>query len=526
MIEIDSISTPYVFNAGRAFSETAAAFSSRPALVMLDGSTFTYGELEALSNRIAAWLVREGVDVGDVVAIFNSKCACAYACMIACLKIGAAYVNLDPSSPPERLGKMLGTCAPKQFWTNGDLVSQLSVLGDKLPRLVDYSADSLMNELALMPATFPKQNATVDGARIAYIMFTSGSTGFPKGAAISHASLLNFMAWSRTTFEVTPSDRLTNLNPMHFDNSVFDFYTALFSGASMVPVPGDLLKNPRRMLDALNCTNCTVWFSVPSLIVYALRMRALRSTDLPALRLMSFGGEGFPKASLRSLAQLVMPRIRLVNVYGPTECTCICSAYPVERDDLNSDELLPLGMVAPNFKHLIVDEGGKLLADGEIGELYLGGPNVGMGYYRNAEKSIESFVQSPAHADFRDIYYRTGDLVRFDAKLDSLIFCGRKDNQIKRMGYRIELEEIEYAIGALPYVLENAVVFVKQGDDIGSIVAHVNAMQCDTVSLIEDLRKKLPPYMIPDKLIFSDGLPKNQNGKIDRNEIKNWGVSS
>ena len=311
---------------------------------------------------------------------------------------------------------------------------------------------------------------------------------------------------------------------MYFDNSVFDFYIALFSGASMVPVPEDLLKNPRRMLDMLSPMDCTIWFSVPSLIIYTLRMRALRATDLSTLRLMAFGGEGFPKGSLRVLAQLLMTRVQLVNVYGPTECTCICSSYNVGPNDLVSDDLLPLGPVAPNFKQLIVDEDGKLVADGKIGELYLGGPNVGIGYYRNPEKSLEAFVQSPEHQDFRDIYYRTGDLARYDAKLGLLFFCGRKDNQIKRMGYRIELEEIEYAIGALPYIVENAVIFMRQGDDVGSIMAYVNSSQRNEISLIEDLRKKLPPYMVPDRIVFTDDLPKNHNGKIDRNIIKSWGL--
>jgi len=516
----------YIYNAGSAFSEIAACFASRPALVMLNGATTTYRDLDDLSNRISLWLLREGVATGDVVAILNCKSVHAYACMIACLKVGVIYVNLDPSSPPERLGKMLEACAPKQLWTFKNTLSQLTSLGDRLPRLVDYSDEVFWAELERMPSSFPKKNDHVHGACVAYIMFTSGSTGFPKGAAISHANLLNFMAWGRTTFDVTPADRLTNLNPMHFDNSVFDFYTALFSGASMVPVPEELLKNPRRMLDALNPMNCTVWFSVPSLIVYALRMRALREVDFPSLRVMSFGGEGFPKGSLRALAKLIMPRVRLVNVYGPTECTCICSSYEVVQNDLAFDELLPLGPVAPNFTYLIVNEEGALVADDEIGELYLGGPNVGVGYYRNPEKSSEVFVQSPAQANYRDVYYRTGDLVRYDAKQDLLFFCGRKDNQVKRMGYRIELEEIENAIGSLSYVLENAVVFVRKIDDAGSIVAHVNASQRDEVSLIDELRKKLPPYMIPDKVVFSDSLPKNQNGKIDRISIKNLELNS
>jgi len=491
---------------------------------MLDKSVVTYGDLDSLSNRIAAWFSNEGIRAGMVVAIFNFKNKLSYACMIACLKIGAVYVNLDPSSPPERLEKMLESCKARQLWIWGDQESaRLTSISSDI-RIINYSSKSFVLELDSQSDLFPDQNRRVDGSSPAYIMFTSGSTGFPKGAAITHGNLLNFIAWARGTFSIEANDRLTNLNPMHFDNSVFDFYGSLFTGASMVPVPEDMLKNPRRMLDALNPLGCSIWFSVPSLIIYALRMRALRETDLPSLRTMSFGGEGFPKNSLRALAKMLMPRVQFVNVYGPTECTCICSSYEVNETDLASDELLPLGPIAPNFRFLILDDHKELAASGEIGELYLGGPNVGAGYYGDPERTGAAFVQNPTHESYRDIYYRTGDLVRYDSEADLLFFCGRKDHQIKRMGYRIELEEIEYAIGALPYVVENAVTFAKGESDAGSIVAHVSATKEDEFSLLEDLREKLPSYMIPDKIVFVSDLPKNQNGKIDRVIIQSWGL--
>ena len=192
------------------------------------------------------------------------------------------------------------------------------------------------------------------------------------------------------------------------------------------------------------------------------------------------------------------------------------------NDDLISDELLPLGPIAPNISHLIVDERDRLVVNGDIGELLLGGPNVGAGYYRDAKKSSAAFVQSPLHSSFYDIFYRTGDLVRYDAKRGVLLFCGRKDNQVKQMGHRIELEEIEFAIGALSYILENVVVFQRNQEGSGIIVAFVNATMQDEISLVEDLRKKLPSYMIPHKMIFTGDLPKNQNGKIDRKVVQSW----
>lgn len=509
----------YIYNLGLAFHEVAERHSERPALLMLDGTSQTYGELEVLSNQIATFLITKGIKKGDVVAIFNKKLPQTYSCMLACLKIGAVYLNVDSSSPLERVKKIIDVSQPSILWSNSEKIDELQIEVTSDIDIIDYLDPIFMNELRALSDKFPSQNHKVDGNSPAYIMFTSGSTGFPKGAVISHSNVLNFVSWSQSTFSITPEDRITNINPMHFDNSVFDFYSSIYHGAALIPVGEKLLKNPRNLLDALNSMHCTLWFSVPSLIIYILRMRALKETDLPTLRTMIFGGEGFPKNQLRVLKNILKDRIRLINVYGPTESTCICSAYEVCTNDLVSDELLPLGRIAQNYRFLVVDNNQMQINDSEVGELYLGGPNVGIGYYRDAEKTAGAFVQNPFHSDYRDIYYKTGDLVSYDVSHDSLLFCGRKDNQVKRMGYRIELEEIEYAIGALDYVVENAVVSIKTKTDIIRIIACVSSHVCDEIKLIEDLRLNLPSYMIPDRVIFMDILPKNQNGKIDRQAL-------
>ena len=216
---------------------------------------------------------------------------------------------------------------------------------------------------------------------------------------------------------------------------------------------------------------------------------------------MCFGGEGFPKASLRLLADLIMPRVRLENVWS-NRMHLHLLFYEVTSDDLSSDDLLPLGPISENFNFLIADHNEDLVQDGQVGELYLGGGNVGFGYFHNLEKTKEAFVQNPTNRNYRDIFYRTGDLVKYDVKRDLLLFCGRRDNQIKRMGHRIELEEIEHAIGAIPNVLENAVVFKRVDEEIGRIIAHVNAASLKETSLLSDLRKRLPHYMIPIRLYF------------------------
>jgi D-alanine--poly(phosphoribitol) ligase subunit 1 len=357
------------------------------------------------------------------------------------------------------------------------------------------------------------------GGDPAYVMFTSGSTGFPKGAVMSHANVLNFIRWSRETLEVTPDDVLTNVNPMYFDNSVFDFYTALFNGATLCPLKADPSGGGMRdLVKAINRLGCTIWFSVPSLLVYLLITKAIGKDDFPGITRFVFGGEGFPKPKLAQLHDLYGHRARLVNVYGPTECTCICSSYDItERDLENQTDLAPLGRIAPNFDY-VIDTPDP--ANPDFGELLLAGPNVGLGYFGDPERTRKSFVQDPTESRYTRIVYRTGDLVLRDEN-GYLHFRGRADNQIKHMGYRIELEEIEAGLNSLEYVEEAAVVYVRQSVVAGRIVAFVNAPTgVQPGEVTEDIRRIVPPYMVPNDMHVMGALPKNRNGKIDRVRLR------
>jgi D-alanine--poly(phosphoribitol) ligase subunit 1 len=353
----------------------------------------------------------------------------------------------------------------------------------------------------------------VTGADPAYIMFTSGSTGTPKGAVMSHANVLNFIAWGQERFQITPQDILSNANPIYFDNSVFDFYASIFSGASVVPISAQQVRDPRQLVGAINSAGCTIWFSVPSLLVYLLTTRALTATDFPAVRKIIFGGEGFPKPKLKKLFDLFGQRADLENVYGPTECTCICSAHTIVASDFEDMKALAtLGFLATNFDYEILPKG----PDRDAGELFLRGPNVGLGYYNDADRTAQAFVQNPTHRRYADIGYRTGDLVRREAN-GQLHFTGRADFQIKHMGYRIELEEIEAALAVVPEVKECAVIYRKLGDGLGEIVGFAAlATPKAPEKLIQEVAEIVPPYMVPRRVTVLDELPKNANGKIDR----------
>ena len=440
--------------------------------------------------------------------------------ILACLKLGLIYSFYDPKSPDKRLKKIFSKCKPKFLlaetipnFVNSD--SAKNYLQCHLPNedkvfkklIKTYSRDDL------------KETRNVSSSNGAYIMFTSGSTGFPKGALISHSNLNNFINWTKDTFNIQPSDRSTNLNPLFFDNSVFDFYSSIFNGASLVIFQEEDLIHPKNLIKKIDSLRCTQWFSVPSLLIYVNTLKAFKVSNMKFMKKIIFGGEGYPKTKLKKLYELYSKRIKFHNVYGPTECTCMCSSYEIKDKDFKTLKgLPPLGKIADNFGYLILDDD-KPVKDNKEGELCLLGPCVGKGYYNDRARTRKVFTQNPAHNLFQEKIYRTGDIV-IKKNDRNLYFLSRKDNQIKHMGYRIELEEIESAANRLHYVNESVAFhgFINNISSIHLVVSISKAI--DITVLKKDLRKFLPTYMIPSEITKTDFLLKNPNGKIDRKGIK------
>lgn len=505
------------YNLGTLFAEVAVTHATDPALRLPD-ATWTFARLDECADRIAVRLLAEGLARGDVVAIAHTKEPQSYAAMLAALRLGLPYVNLDVESPLARLESIVNVSGARCILVEDAIEAPMRELAALRGTSVLQFKRIIETPVAAEDwETIYRRSALVDGATIAYIMFTSGSTGVPKGVAVSHQNVLHLIEWGRTRFAIGAGDVFANVSPMYFDNSVFDFYVGLFSGACLAPVKREVTTSPYDLVRHVGDMGCTVWFSVPSLLIYLVTMKAFGPGVMRSLRWIVFGGEGYPKVELKKLYDRFGRDAQLVNVYGPTECTCICSAHTITPQDLEDLTGLPtLGCLNPNFDYRIVDENG---AEATEGELCLMGPNVASGYFNDPERTAESFQTLTDAGRYGKRMYRTGDLVREEA--GKLWFVARKDNQVKHMGYRIELEEIEHALAKLPGVTRAAVIYVRESTAFGKIIGFVSADGAiDDKVLLREVANLVPRYMVPSRLVVMPALPTNANGKIDRRQLR------
>lgn len=502
-------------NLGELFADTAIRHAARPALIW-DDTIVTYQELAAQVESLATSLHALGCRQGNVVAITGSKRTTTYALLLACLRLGVSYVMLDPLAPQARQEKILQKCQPTIIIVDSPCISGLTGVAHSLnAKVIDIHSFDSSQSLAeakkrINPSRFSSQQP-------AYIMFTSGSTGFPKGAIMTHLNVMLLISWAREEFGFGPGEILTNVNPLYFDNSVFDIYASIFTGAALAPFNEQVTRSPGDLLKGIDRRGCTSWFSVPSLLMYLDSMKALRTNTMTGIRRFIFGGEGYPKARLKKIFDIYSHRAELINVYGPTECTCICSSYRLTAKDFDDPAgFPPLGAMTGNFDFLILDNNNQKTAIGEAGELCLLGPCVGKGYYNDPERTGAAFVANPLKASTEELMYRTGDIVKLDPQNGKIHIAGRKDHQVKHMGYRIELEEIENALVTIAGI-QQAVAVRGTRRGISCILAMASTTRTLTEADVKkQLKARLPIYMIPSEIHFKKCLPRNQNGKIDR----------
>jgi L-proline---[L-prolyl-carrier protein] ligase len=509
----------------------ASAARAPGALAVVDGSrTLTYAELESRANRVAHLLLERDVSPGDRIGLYLEKSLEAVVGIYGVLKSGAAYVPLDPHAPPARIGYIAADCGLRFLLSGREKAATLPAVAaahSELEAVVLLNGEPGDGEIApgirtigsaetdAYPATPPR--SSIVNLDLAYILYTSGSTGNPKGVMLSHLNSLAFVEWAGDCIAVQDDDRLSSHAPLHFDLSVFDLFAAARAGAAVVLVPSHLSAFPRELGNFVAASEISIWYSVPSALTALTLRGGLSVGALPRLRAVLFAGEVFPPKYLARLMEVV-PGARFLNLYGPTE-TNACTYYEVPRPLPHGQEAIPIGRaIAGVDAYAVLDDGSQAPA-GEIGELCVRGPTVMQGYWGDPDRSGRSLGAPLPAQGLRTPAYRTGDLVRQDEQGD-FWFLGRRDAQVKSRGYRIELGEIETALLSHPAVSECAVLAVPDELITNRIVAFVGLDgDLETAELARHCGISLPRYMVPEIFEFMTSLPKTSTGKVDRQSL-------
>jgi D-alanine--poly(phosphoribitol) ligase subunit 1 len=475
---------------------------NKAAVVDPDGSS-TYSELEQNAKRIGSALAAISPP-RQAIAVCMEKSVEALAALMGIVYAGCFYVFIDPGQAPARLRQILKVCRPA------------CILSDRPERLLEMGLESAVlrvsdllhseiNDDALRSVR--EQSLDIDPL---YCNFTSGSTGIPKGVLVSHRSVIDFINYFPEMFNITEKDIIGNQAPFDFDVSVKDIYSSFKTGATLVLIPKRYFAMVTQLLDYLCDQHVTTLIWAVSALCLVTQFRGLAYKVPASVDKILFSGELMPVKYLRQWQQ-VLPDAVFVNLYGPTEITCNCTYYRISRL-FSLEEQIPIGKAFPNEKVFLLDEQDReISAPGIPGEICVSGTALALGYYNNREQTERAFVQNPLNQSYPERIYRTGDLAVYNENGD-LCFAGRKDFQIKYMGHRIELEEIETAINSVSDVSRSCCCY-------DAVKKRIVAFYCGYIEprqLKKSLYALLPDYMIPAEIHRLDAVPLNSNGKIDR----------
>lgn len=512
-------------------SESATRYPDKVAVVFKD-QTLTYAQLDSETNQLANHLIGLGVEKGDRVGIYFEKSLYSIISVYGILKVGAAYVPIDPMAPVKYINYIISRCGIKSLLTFKEKIKNIEKAfpeGSPLQNIIAMNGDSdqrldgahLINwNKAKKSLSSVSSNVKSIDSDLAYILFTSGSTGNPKGVMISHRNSLTYVNSTHDFFEVRESDKVSNHPPLHFDMSVFDIFCAAQAGATLVVVPETTSIFPTKIAEFISDNKITVWNSVPSVLSLLATNTQLENYDFSNLRVIQFAGEVFPIKYLRRLKE-VIPHAKYYNVYGQTEANS-STYYLIEKLPENDTDPIPIGKTFPNFNVFAIDDGGKKITKaGEKGEFYINAGSVAAGYWDDPERTKERFVNNPLKPHLEERVYRTGDLVTLDSD-GNYIFVGRKDHMIKSRGYRIEIAQVETAILNHPGIKDAVVIPIPDeliGNRITAVVVPLAQNGVNKSEIVKHCSKQLPRYMIPEIFEFRDSLPKTSSGKTDRRKL-------
>lgn len=472
-----------------------------------ENTSLSYQELWDKSDVVAGNLLSDSCSRKPIPVLMKKSCD-VLSVMFGIIKAGCCYVIIDPLLPTERINSILNVLEAERVVVGeqrntASIPEHISVLQlenlyssitNEQKAQVEYTIDSICDTDPL------------------YIMFTSGSTGVPKGVVVNHRSVMDFIGYFVEKFQITSEDVIGNQAPWDFDVSVKDIYSTIKSGATMQIIAKKYFSLPLQLAELLENKQVTILIWAVSALCILSSRNIFEYVKPTKIRKVIFSGEVMP-VSQYNIWREQYPEAMFVNVYGPTEITCNCTYHILDRE-YGEDEVLPIGKPFPNERVLLLDENDRLIKEEMTnvrGEICVSGTAVTMGYYNAPEETGKHFVQNPLNKAYREIIYRTGDLAYYNEE-KQLCFLGRKDFQIKHLGHRIELSEIERALHAIPGIRRSCCIYHEE-----EIVAFIEGNNSKEVG--KELRKHLPAYMIPTKMIRVSEFSLNKNGKIDRTEL-------
>ncbi|MCE5257637.1 MAG: amino acid adenylation domain-containing protein [Chloroflexi bacterium] len=487
---------------------SAAVYPDKPAFAD-EHNSYTFAQTLHIAKAVGSRLART-VQPGNPVAVFMERCALAPACFWGAVYAGCFYVPLDAQLPEHRLNLILQTIQAPALLVdakNAAMAQKLRFNGELVR--VEEAAEAAVDERTLQII----RDSTIDTQPL-YAIFTSGSTGVPKGVLISHKSVLGFIEQFTETFGISADDVIGNQAPFDFDVSVKDLYATLKCGATLCIIPRQYFSMPARLMAFLSQHRVTTIIWAVSALCVAASLKAFDVQTPLYLNKVLFSGEVMPIKHLNTWREH-LPEALFVNLYGPTEITCNCSYYIVERNQPLTGSL-PIGQPFRNTRILVLNKHNEPVSEGAIGELCVLGSGLALGYYNNPEQTARAFVQNPLNPHYPERMYRTGDLARYNER-GELLFLGRSDYQIKHMGHRIELGEIETAVNALEGVRSCCCLYDENNQFIYLLHESEGLSEKD---ILLALRQTLPKYMLPQRIIALEHMPLNKNGKIDRIRLR------
>lgn len=492
---------------------TAQEYPNKTAIVD-EEQKITYQDYRRKSLAIARTIIEAEAGEQNPIVVYMKKSVKVVVSFIGIAYSRNFYSPIDVDMPSARVNKILEVLQPVVVIITKELKSRFDQYQYQGKYLIyDDIIPQEDDELIVRPV----MDRIID-TDLLYVLFTSGSTGVPKGVGICHRSVTDYIEWVTEEFAITPEDSFGNQAPFYYVNSILDIYSSLSTGATLNIIPKNLFSQPVLLLEYIRENDINTIFWVPSALITVAKLRALKNVDLrDTLKRVLFCGEVMPNKQLNFWRQY-LPEVTYANLYGTTEITDACIYYKLDRT-FHDNDALPIGKPIRNTEILILDENNVPVAPIQKdapGELCVKGTCLAIGYYRNPEKTKEAFVQNPLNDRYEEKIYRTGDLAAYN-EYGEIMYLGRKDYQIKHRGHRIELGEIETAASSLDSISRCCCLYNAEKSRITMFVESGNEISKSMVN--EHLAKMIPEYMLPGKVVNVPVMPINANGKIDRKAL-------